>query len=48
MEKQTDIIEQPIDMIVKKKRGRKPTTKELPTDDIIFKKTPGRKPHPLD
>ena len=45
MEKQIDIIEQPIDIIVKKKRGSKPKIK-APTDDIIEKKKRGKKPTP--
>ena len=45
MEKQIDIIEKPIDIIVKKKRGRKPKIKD-PTDEIIEKKKRGKKPTP--
>ena len=45
MEKQIDIIEQPIDIIVKKKRGPKPKIK-APTDEIIEKKKRGKKPTP--
>ena len=45
MEKQIDIIEKPIDIIVKKKRGRKPKIND-PTDEIIEKKKRGKKPTP--
>ena len=45
MEKQIDIIEQPIDIIVKKKRGPKPKIKTPSTDEIIVKKR-GKQPTP--
>jgi hypothetical protein len=45
MEKQIDKIEQPIDIIVKKKRGPKPKIKP-PTDEIIIKKKRGKQPTP--
>ena len=43
MEKQMDIIEQPIDIIIKKKRGRKPTIKPPAVDEVIEKKKRGKK-----
>ena len=46
MEKQIDIIEQPIDIIIKKKRGRKPTIKPPAVDEVIEKKKRGKKPTP--
>ena len=45
MEKQIDVIEKPIDIIVKKKRGRKPKMKAQ-TDEIIVKKKRGKQPTP--
>ena len=47
MEKQIDIIEQPIDIIVKKKRGPKPKSK-APNDEIIEKKKRGKNQHRMD
>ena len=46
MEKQIDILDQPIDIIVKKKRGSKPTIKAAPVDEVIEKKKRGKKPTP--
>ena len=46
MEKQIDIIEQPIDISIKKKRGRKPTIKPPAVDEVIEKKKRGKKPTP--
>ena len=46
MEKQIKIIEQPIDIIVKKKRGPKPKIKTPPTDEIIVKKKREKQPTP--
>ena len=43
MEKQIDIIEQPIE---KKKRGPKPKIKTAPDDVIIEKKKKGKTPSP--
>ncbi len=45
MEKQIDIIEQPIDIIVKKKRGPKPKIK-APVDEKIVKQKQGKQPTP--
>ncbi len=45
MEKQIDIIEPPIGIIVKKKRGPKPKIKAS-TDEIIVKKKRGKQPTP--
>ena len=47
MEKQIDIIEEPIDIIVRKKRGPKPKIK-APTDEIIEKKRRGKNRHRMD
>ena len=41
------VIEQPIDIIVKKKRGPKPKIKTLP-DEVIEKKKRGKKQHRMD
>ena len=46
MEKQIVIIEQPIDIVIKTKRGQKPTQKEPPIDDVIVKTNPGKPPTP--
>ena len=46
MEKQIDIKEQPIDIVIKKKRGPKPKIKEPPMDVIIEKKKRGKVPTP--
>ena len=46
MEKQIDIIEQPIEIIIKKKRGRKPPIQPPAVDEVIEKKKRGKKPTP--
>ena len=46
MEKQIDIIEQPIDIVIEKKREPKPKIKEPPMDVIIENKKRGKLPTP--
>ena len=48
MEKQIYIIEQPIDIIIKKKRGRKPTIKPPAVVELIEKKKRGKNQHRMD
>ena len=43
MEKQIDIIE-PVDINIKTKRGRKPTIKAPPVDEVVEKKKRGKIP----
>ena len=47
MEKQIDILDQPIDIIVKKKRGPKPKIK-APNDEIIEKRREEKNQHRMD
>ncbi len=46
MEKQIDIIELPLDIVIKKKRGPKPKIKEPPMDVIIEKRIRVKVPTP--